>query len=102
MKLMAANALLTRSHKVKGQKPFMQFDMGAFKQGFNRYRKMLATGIALVKTGAVAFACKFGDLLSLATTRTKRTIRPAKFLKVLSGLVFVGENWVCEVCAHGD
>ena len=102
MKLVRANAFLARGHKMESQKPFMQGKVGAFKQSSNRNRKMLAAAVTLMKTWAMTLALKFFDLLSLAAMRAKSAVRPAKFFKVLSGLIFIGENWVCEVCAHGS
>jgi hypothetical protein len=101
MKLVRTYPLLTSGHKVKGQKPLVQLDMGIFKNGSHSYRKRLAASVALVKPRSVAFALKLGDLLRFATVRTNRAIRPAKFFKVLSGGFFLGENWLGEVCVHG-
>ena len=66
---MGANPLFAGSHKVKSQKPFVQRNMRTFKQCSNRYREMLAATVALVKTWAMAFALKFGDLLSFTAMR---------------------------------
>jgi hypothetical protein len=101
-KLVGADSFLTRSHEVKGQQPFMQLDMGIFKQSAHGHGEMLAAAITLVKAGTVALALKFGNLLRFAALRANGLAFPAKYLKVLSGKVFVKENGVGEVCAHGS
>jgi hypothetical protein len=101
VKLVGAYPLLARGHKVKSQKPFVQFNMGVFKDSSHSNSERLSAGIALIKPWPMALAPKFGDLLSRATMRTNRAAWPAQFFQMSSGRFLIGENWVGKVCAHG-
>jgi hypothetical protein len=94
MKLMRTYPLLAGGHKAKGVKPFVQFDMGIFKDCSYGHSERFAAAITLIKAGAMAFAFKFFDLFRFAAMRAYRAIRPAQFFKVLPGGGFIGEDWV--------
>jgi len=103
MKLVRTYPLLAGGHKAKGIKPFVQFDMGIFKDRPYGHSERLAAGVALAKSRSVAFAPKQFDfaLLGFAAMRADRmSIRgPAQFFKVLPGGGFICENWVS---GHGS
>jgi hypothetical protein len=99
MKLVRTYPLFAGGHKVKGQKPFVQFDMGIFKDCSYGHSERLAAAITLIEAGTVAFAFKFFDFLRFAAMRAYRAIRPAQFFKMLPGGCFIGENWVS---GHGS
>jgi hypothetical protein len=99
MKLVRTYPLLAGSHKVKSEKPFVQFDMGILKDCPHRHSERLAASIALAKPWPVAFAFKQFDFHRFAAMRANRSIRPAQFFKVLPCGGFIGENWVS---GHGS
>lgn len=91
VKLVAADPLLAGTKQVGRKQPFVQRNVGSFKQAPYSHRKRLAAVSALVKTWACRLALKLVSLVHAAAVRTDNTIRPANLFKVLAGGGFIVE-----------
>jgi hypothetical protein len=87
-KLMSTNALL-RGTQVNRKQPFVQRDLGVFKDGPYRYRERLATTGALVQALPSALIIQLVRFADQTAMRTYRTIRPNLFFEALSRRFFV-------------
>jgi hypothetical protein len=74
VELVGAETLLTGSQQMGGEKPDIQLDLAALKDGSNRHGELTMTGVALVQAGATGLAFQPMIVLEGPAMRADRTI----------------------------
>src|SRR5665213_300881 len=98
VKLVGADALLRRSHEVRGEQPLVQRDMRPLK---NRARpdREFAPAIVAKKHSCLRLSAHLAALVRSAE-RAIQALTPTRGLHMLYGLGFVIENRVREIGGH--
>jgi hypothetical protein len=94
---MGADALLAGAHKVRGEQPLVERNLGAFEHSANGDGILLAASVALDEAGAVGLAFKALLIVARTTVRANRAVRPMQGFEILASLVGVLEARCKEV-----
>lgn len=94
MELIGAHVLLGSGYQMESQHPFMQRNVGTFKECSHGDGKLLAACIAHNLALLASLAAEPFDILCFTAAGTVRTIGPAQAFKMLAGLCFVMEDGI--------
>ncbi len=99
LKLKGRDAFLAGAHQVGREKPLVQRDFGTLEHGSNGRGELLAAflRVALIHARTVRLAVQRRGVANETAMRTDRAMRPTRALKMLAGLVGVGEDWIGQV-----
>jgi hypothetical protein len=102
LKLAGADAFLTAAHHVNGLQPDVQRGMTGLEQRAHADGERLATGVALVKSGAGGLALQLADPIRSLAVVADWTIGPKTGFDVREGGGFVVQMDIGQGGLHGE